>query len=187
MAYKESVPKLTVKELVLRANSVAVALIKGGITKSDKICSSLIDINYTVILLATYFLGIAFVPFSPSLAYEVKNDIENLESVVIFTCAQYAKYFDETIENLKSGKNKNLKIKSIFVIDGSYSNYIPFNELLDDGKNQVLERIPHFDVDPKKIFFNFFAVQELLVYRKYKFCRNTVLSPLSQNISLQNN
>jgi acyl-CoA synthetase (AMP-forming)/AMP-acid ligase II len=146
--------KLTVKELVSRANNVAVALIKRGITKSDKICVfSLIDINYTVISFATYFLGIAFVPFSPSLAYEVKNDMENLESVVIFTCAEYAKYFDEIIENFKSGKNKNLKIKSIFVIDGSYSNYIPFNELLEEGKNQVLERIPHFDVDPKKDIF----------------------------------
>jgi hypothetical protein len=38
-----------------------------------------------------------------------------------------------------------LKIKSIFVIDGSYSKYIPFNELLEEGKNQVLERIPYFE------------------------------------------
>ncbi len=46
----ESGAKLTVKELVSQANSVAVALIKRGITKSDKICIfSLIDINYTVI------------------------------------------------------------------------------------------------------------------------------------------
>ncbi len=130
-------------------------MIKRGITKSDKICIfSSIDINYTVISFATYFLGIAFVPFSPSFAaYEVKKDIECLESVVIFTSVEYAKYFDEIIENFNSGKCENLKIKSIFVINGSYSNYIPFEKLLEEGKNQILNRIPHFDIEPKRDIF----------------------------------
>jgi acyl-CoA synthetase (AMP-forming)/AMP-acid ligase II len=46
-----------------------------------------------------------------------------------------------------------LKIKSIFVINGSYSNYIPFEKLLEEGKNQILNRIPHFDIDPKRDIF----------------------------------
>ncbi len=147
--------KLTVKELITQANNVAVALINRGITKSDKICIfSSIDINYTLISFATYFLGIAFVPFSPSfVAYELKKDIENLESVVIFTSVENAKYFDEIIENFNSEKSEKLKIKSIFVIDGNYSNYIPFAKLLEEGKNQILDRIPHFAVDPKKDIF----------------------------------
>jgi acyl-coenzyme A synthetase/AMP-(fatty) acid ligase len=107
-----------------------------------------------VISFATYFLGIAFVPFCPSFtAYEVKKDIECLESVVIFTSVENAKYFDEIIENFNSGKNENLKIKAIFVIDGKYSNYIPFERLLEEGKNQILDRIPDFDIDPKKDIF----------------------------------
>ncbi len=131
--------KLTVKELISQANSVAVALIKRGITKSDKICIfGSIDINYTVITFATYFLGLTFVPFSRSLAvYELENDIKNLESVVIFTSVENAKYFEEIIKNFISVKNENLKIKSIFVIDGSYSNYISFGKLVEEGKNQI--------------------------------------------------
>ncbi len=73
--------------------------------------------------------------------------------MVIFTSIGNAKYFDEIIENFNSGKNENLKIKSIFVTDESYSNYIPFGELLEEGKHQILDRIPHFDVDPKKDIF----------------------------------
>ncbi len=37
--------------------------------------------------------------------------------------------------------------------DGTYSNYIPFEKLLEEGKNQILDRIPHFNVDPKKDIF----------------------------------
>jgi acyl-coenzyme A synthetase/AMP-(fatty) acid ligase len=73
--------------------------------------------------------------------------------VVIFTSVENAKYFDEIIGNFNLGKNENLKIKSIFVTDGRYSNYIPFRELLEERKNQILDRIPHFDVDPKKDIF----------------------------------
>jgi acyl-coenzyme A synthetase/AMP-(fatty) acid ligase len=94
------------------------------------------------------------VPFSPSFAaYELKNDIENMESVVVFTSVENAKYFDEIIKNFISVKNETLKIKSIFVIDGSYSNYIPFGKLLEEGNNQILDRVPHFDIDPKKDIF----------------------------------
>ncbi len=94
-------------------------MIKKGITKSDKICTlGLIDINYTVLTFATYFLGLTFVPFSRSLAvYELESDIKNLELVVIFTSVENAKYFEEIIENFNPGKSENLKIKSIFIID----------------------------------------------------------------------
>ncbi len=169
--------KLTVKELITQANSVAVALINRGITKSDKICIfSSIDINYTLISFATYFLGIAFVPFSPSfVAYELKKDIENLESVVIFTSVENAKYFDEIIENFNSEKNEKLKIKSIFVIDANYSNYIPFEKLLEEGKNQILDRIPHFAADPKKDIFQLLrssgtsGLPKIVVISQYSF------------------
>ncbi len=73
--------------------------------------------------------------------------------MIIFTSVENAKYFDQIIENFGFGKNENLKIKSIFVTNGCYSNYIPLRELLEGRKYQILDRIPHFDVDPKKDIF----------------------------------
>ncbi len=93
-------------------------------------------------------------PFSPSIAaYELKKYIENLESVVIFTSVENAKYIDEIIDDHNSGKMDNLKIKSVFVFDGDFGNYITFERLLEEGKDQILDRIPHFDVDPKSDIF----------------------------------
>jgi uroporphyrinogen-III synthase len=51
-------------------------------------------------------------------AYELKTNIEDLESVVIFTSVENAKYFDEIIENFNSGKREKLKTKAIFVTGG---------------------------------------------------------------------
>ncbi len=38
-------------------------------------------------------------------------------------------------------------------MNGNYDNYIPFEKLLEEGKDQILDRIPHFDVDPKNYIF----------------------------------
>ncbi len=46
-----------------------------------------------------------------------------------------------------------MKIKSVFVLDGTYDNYIPFDELLEEGKDQILNRIAYFNVDPKNDIF----------------------------------
>ncbi len=147
--------KITLKELVSQANSVAVALIKRGITKDDRFCIlSPHNIRNTVLLLASYFLGATLAPISLHLsAYEVKKDVENMESIVIFTSIQYATHSEEIIKEYNESNNKNKKIKSVFVMDGNYENYITFDELLEEGKNQILDRIPHFDVDPKKDIF----------------------------------
>jgi hypothetical protein len=83
-----------------------------------------------------------------------------LESVVIFTSVEKVKYFDEIIDDHNSGKRDNLKIKSVFVFDANFGNYIPFERLLEEGKDQILDRIPHFDVDPKSDIF-----LHLLLYR----------------------
>jgi acyl-coenzyme A synthetase/AMP-(fatty) acid ligase len=94
------------------------------------------------------------VPISPTLAaYELKQDIERIDSIVIFTSVENAKLFDEIIENFNRGKSGKLKIRSVFVLDGSYGNYIPFDKLLEEGKNQILDKTPHFDVDPKNDIF----------------------------------
>jgi long-subunit acyl-CoA synthetase (AMP-forming) len=147
--------KITLKELISQSNSIAVALIKRGITKSDRFCIlSANTIPYCVLLFASYFLGVTLVPLSPTFGtYELKKGIEKMESIVIFTSVEKAKFFDEIIENFNSKKIENLKIKSVFVLDGSYGSYIPFERLLEEGKNQLLDKIPHFNVDPKNDYF----------------------------------
>ncbi len=144
--------KITLKEFLSQANSVAVALIKRGITKTEKFCIfSHNTIRYYVLVYASYFLGVTLMPFSPAYAiYELRKDIENLESIVIFTSVANTKYFDEIIEDFNTNETHKQKIKSVFVLDGNHDNYIPFEKLLQEGKDQVLDRIPYFDVDPKK-------------------------------------
>ncbi len=89
--------EITVKEIISQANSIAVALINRGITKSDRFCIfSSNTISYSVLLFASYFLGVTLVPISPTLAaYELKQDMEKMESIVIFTSIENAKHFDE--------------------------------------------------------------------------------------------
>jgi acyl-coenzyme A synthetase/AMP-(fatty) acid ligase len=130
-------------------------LIKRGITKDDRFCIlSPHNIRNTVLLLASYFLGATLVPIRLYLSvYEVKKDVENMESIVIFTSIQYTKHSEEIIKEYNESNNKNKKIKSIFVMDGNYKNYITFDELLEEGKNLVLDRTPHFDFDPKNYIF----------------------------------
>ncbi len=147
--------KITLKELISQANSVAVALINRGITKSDKILLfSPNSIQSSVLLFASYFLGLTLVPFVPTIAsYELKKDIESLESIIIFTSV-------EIIENKE--KYPKLNIKSVFVLNGSlnwwkwsktYLNFEKFENLLIEGKNKILEKIPYFSVDPKTDIF----------------------------------
>ncbi len=146
---------MKLKELISQANSVAVALIKRGITKNDRIfIFSTNNIPYAVLLFASYFLGVTLVPLSPNLGvYELKQDIERMESIVIFTSVEKAKYFDEIFKNFDCGKSGKLKIKSVFVFDGIHENFIPFENLLEEGKKQILHRIPYFDIDPKNDIF----------------------------------
>jgi len=74
-----------------------VALINRGITKTDTFCIfSTNTIQYCVLLYASYFLGVTLVPISPTLAaYELKQDMEKMESIVIFTSIENSKHFDE--------------------------------------------------------------------------------------------
>jgi len=141
-----------------RANAIAVALINRGVQKSDKFCCfSANTIQYALLLLASYLLGITLVPISPTLAsYELKNGLENLGSkvsLVIFTSVEFAKHFDEIFRSFGDNETEKFHIRSVFAFNGNYSHYIPFEQLLVEGKNMTLDRIPHFDIDPKKDIF----------------------------------
>jgi acyl-coenzyme A synthetase/AMP-(fatty) acid ligase len=101
------------------------------------------------------------VPFVPTIAsYELKKDIESLESIIIFTSVENTKNVNEIIEN--NEKYPKLNIKSVFVLNGSlnwwkwsktYLNFEKFENLLIEGKNKILEKIPYFSVDPKTDIF----------------------------------
>ncbi len=139
-----------------------MALINRGITKSDKILNfSQNSIQSYVLLFASYFLSLTLVPFVPTIAsYELKKDIESLESIIIFTSVENTKNVNEIIENKE--KYPKLNIKSVFVLNGSlnwwkwsktYLNFEKFENLLIEGKNKILEKIPYFSVDPKTDIF----------------------------------
>jgi hypothetical protein len=82
------------------------------------------------------------VPFVPTIAlYELKKDIESLESIIIFTSVENTKNVNEIIENKE--KYPKLNIKSVFVLNGSlnwwkwsktYLNFEKFENLLIEGK-----------------------------------------------------
>ncbi len=139
-----------------------MALINRGITKSDKILIfSPNSIQSSVLLFASYFLGLTLVPFVPTIpSYELKKDIESLGSIIIFTSVENTKNVNEIIENKE--KYPKLNIKSVFVLNGSlnwwkwsktYLNFEKFENLLIEGKNKIVDKIPHFSVDPKKDIF----------------------------------
>jgi acyl-coenzyme A synthetase/AMP-(fatty) acid ligase len=134
---------INLKELISQVNSVAMALTNRGITKSDQILIfSPNSMQSSVLLFASYFLGLILVPFVPTIAlYELKKDIESLESIIIFTSVENTKNVNEIIENKE--KYPKLNIKSVFVLNGSlnwwkwsktYLNFEKFENLLIEGK-----------------------------------------------------
>src|SRR5438309_2306128 len=78
--------KLTIKELICQAHSIAVALLKYGITKDDLfLFNGLNSIPYAVSLLASFFLGNTITTSKPSHnIFEVSNQIANSCASVVF-------------------------------------------------------------------------------------------------------
>ncbi len=145
--------ELTVKQLISQANNIAVALIKRGITKSDIFsCFSENNLQYAITLFAIYFLGNAFTPIKPTNGYfELKNQIINSGSTVVFTSVKNAHIVEKVINDFN--ENKKNEIKLVIVFNGSYDNFKPFDELVKEGNNEVLEKIPYFEIDPKTDIF----------------------------------
>ena len=146
--------QLTVKQLLAEANSLAVALIKRGITKSDVfLCFSSNNLEYAVLQFAIYFLGNTFTPVSPTNGvFEVTNQITDSRSTVIFTSVKNANIIHKVLSD--ENNNLNKEIKSVFVFDGNHENFLPFDQLLIEGNNEKLDRIPYFDIKPKEDIFS---------------------------------
>jgi len=131
-----------------------MALIKRGVTKSDRICcSSTNTIENALIHFTAYFLGLTLVPLSPTFTnFELKTEIQNSGTTIIFTSAKKAPDF----VGIAYDSNQNLvnkQIKFVVVFDGSYGNFSTFSQILKEGKDKKLEKIPHFEIDPKNDIF----------------------------------
>jgi len=146
--------ELTVKQLITSAHSIAVSLIKRGITKSDIIlCFSANNLEYAVLMFAIYFLGNTFTPVNPTNGiFELKNQIKDSRSTILFTSNSTAHIVD-TILNDSKNSDIRKQIKSVFVFNGTHNHFLPFSQLLSEGNNEMLQRIPFFEVNPKEDLF----------------------------------
>jgi len=98
-------------------------------------------------------LGNTFTPVKPTdSVFELKNQIQNSGSSVIFTSVANSHIVHKVLED-QNNENIKKQIKLVVVFDGNYDNYLPFSQLLSEGNNQKLEKIPHFNVKPKEDLF----------------------------------
>ncbi|CAG2121860.1 unnamed protein product [Medioppia subpectinata] len=142
--------KLTVKELITKSNALAMALVAKGVQKSDTIMTFAANsIEHMITLFAGAFLGTTLYPISPNAnLYEMESLLETLGSMAIFTSAAKADIIDQVL-----AKNKKIKTKTVVVFDGVYNEFTTFADMLSKGNNQMLPKIPYFDVDPNKDIF----------------------------------
>ncbi len=138
---------MTTNQLLSKANNLAVALLKKGITKSDIICChSENNIPYAILIFAAHFLGITVTSAKPkNNIYELENQIINSRSTIVFTSAANAHISEKVLQ-----KGNVPLIKWVFVFDGNYGTFTPFDDLFNSCNDEKLERIPHFAINPRK-------------------------------------
>ncbi|CAG2172992.1 unnamed protein product [Oppiella nova] len=144
--------KLTANELITKCNALAMALIERGITESDLILTFAENtIELVVVLFTAVLLGVTLYPITPiANVYELEKLFETLNSVVVFTSQSKSQIINKILGNNTSKSN----VKSVFIIDGTFDNYVTFDELLKEGLNKNLPQIPYFEVkDPEKEIF----------------------------------
>jgi len=93
---------LTTNQLLSKANNLAVALLKKGITKSDIICChSENNIPYAILIFAAHFLGITVTSAKPkNNIYELENQIINSGSTIVFTSATNAHISEKVLQKV---------------------------------------------------------------------------------------
>ncbi|XP_054153076.1 uncharacterized protein LOC128951822 [Oppia nitens] len=151
---------LTIGELKKRANSLGVALVNRGVTKRDLIAiSGQNSIQHAVIRFAIKLLGVTFMPLSPTFqAYEVDREVRDANCTIVMTSAEDLPKFDTLVVNSNDDKQQQqgLSIKLVVVFDGNYNTdnntdtdmFVTYDQLLADGRDDRLTKIPYFDVQP---------------------------------------
>ena len=122
-----------------------MALINRGITKTDKIAfSGQNSIQHSILRFVCFFMGNTFMTLSPTFEkYEVEQEVRDVGINIIFSSAQALHKFEGVLDNEK------INIKLIVVFDGKHDKYMTFDKLLEEGRDQTLDRIPYFDINPE--------------------------------------
>ena len=125
---------------------MATALIGRGVGQSDIILTFADNsIEHTIVLFAAILLGIPIQAISTtSNVYEMENLFKTLDSFVLITSQSKAEIIDKVVVN-----SNETKVKTFVVLDGISDNCLTYESLLKEGNNRRLERIPHFNVNPK--------------------------------------
>ena len=127
-----------------------MALLKRGVTKDDVITFyGSNTIEHTILRFVALLLGITFMPLSPTFEkYEVEQEYKSAQATLIFTSAQDLNKFIDIIEDSYNNNANNVKL--VVVFDGKSDRFVTFEMLLKEGREQALERIPYFEIDPEK-------------------------------------
>ena len=138
-----------------KSNSIAMALIERGITKSDIIMTYAENsIDLVIALIASILLGVTIYPISASdRIYEIQTLLQSLASITIFATKTTVKIIEKVLNRSKVNENQRINVRNIIVLDGVSDNYLSFEELMRKGLNKSLNRIPYFNVDPKSDTF----------------------------------
>jgi acyl-coenzyme A synthetase/AMP-(fatty) acid ligase len=131
-----------------------VSLLDRGIKKSDIIlCLSANNLEYAVLQFALYFLGNTFTPAKRTNGvFEIKNQIKDSGSTILFISNSTAHIIDRILNDSNNSDIRE-QIKSVFVFDGTHNHFLRFSQLLSEGNNKMLQRIPYFEVNPKEDMF----------------------------------
>ena len=122
--------------------NIAVALVNRGIAKSDIIAfSGQNSIQHVVLRFVAYFTGNTFMPLSPTFGkYEVEEEYNNVGANIIFTSETDLYKFDNIVKG---------RTKLVVIFNGNTDKFTTFEQLLEEGSDQTLDRIPYFDVNPE--------------------------------------
>ncbi|CAG2173738.1 unnamed protein product, partial [Oppiella nova] len=140
--------QLTVGELKSHANAVAVALVDRGVTKGDRIAFyGQNSIQHAVLRFAVKFLGLTFMPLSPTFEkYEVRQEFTAAGANIIVSSADDFHKFQCVLDD---SQNNNINgVKLVVIFDGQHDKHVTYDQLVVEGTGRTLAQIPYFEVNP---------------------------------------
>ncbi|CAG2167079.1 unnamed protein product [Oppiella nova] len=140
--------QLTIGELKSRANAVAVALVDRGVTKGDRIAFyGQNSIQHAVLRFAVKFLGLTFMPLSPTFEkYEVRQEFTAAGANIIVSSADDFHKFQWVLDD---SQNNNINgVKLVVIFDGKRDKHVTYDQLVAEGTGRTLPQIPYFEVNP---------------------------------------
>ena len=119
-------------------------------TKSDVFAFyGLNSIQHLVLRFVSFFLGTTFMPLSPTFEkYEVEMEVKSAGANIILSDEKSLHKFDGVLEDVANNNPNNVKM--VIVFDGTHDKYVTYDQLVAEGEGQVLEKVPHFDLNPDK-------------------------------------